>query len=125
MQLSRRAIDAGAMDFPVRGSGSLVSTRTQASTWWRRASKGCTPTAAHQEPHALMLVPVDISAADVPPAVVPWSGGTAAVTVDRAAAVDRLPEVGEVGPGAAGRIPDEEGHGETLVGVLVPGASVT
>src|SRR5664279_3719067 len=35
------------------GSGSLVSTRTQASTWWRRASKGCTPTAAHQEPHAL------------------------------------------------------------------------
>src|SRR5664279_2506197 len=83
MQLSRRAIDAGAMDFPVRGTGSLVSTRTQASTWWRRASKGCTPTAAHQEPHALRS---------------------------------------EVGPGAAGRIPDEEGHGETLVGVLVPGA---
>ena len=44
------------------------------------------------------LVPVDISAADVPPAVVPWSGGTAAVTVDRAAAVDRLPGSGYQDP---------------------------
>jgi hypothetical protein len=44
------------------------------------------------------LVPVDISAADVPPAVVPWSGGTSAVTVDRAAAVDRLPGSGYQDP---------------------------
>jgi len=44
------------------------------------------------------LVPVDISAAVVLPAVVPWSGGTSVVTVDRAAAVDRLPGSGYQDP---------------------------
>lgn len=53
MQDSRRAIDAAAIGLPVRGRGALDIARTQASTWWRRASNGCTPTPAHQAPQAL------------------------------------------------------------------------